>query len=343
MADATQREIHLKSRPEGAPGPDNFDLVTVPIPTPDEGEILVRNVWMTVDPYMRGRMMDRESYIPPFQIGQVLDGGSVGEVVESRGGPFEKGDYVCGFAGGGWREYYVSDGSMLQKVDGASIPLQAYLGAVGMPGLTAYGGLLKIGEPKEGETVLVSAASGAVGAIVCQIAKIKGCRVVGTAGSDAKCAWLRDEVGIDAAINYKTCGGLEAAIAKECPKGVDIYFENVGGEHLEAALNLMNQHGRMIMCGMISQYNSTELPAGPTNLILVVGKSLKMQGFIVTDHLDMIVDFFNDMAAWIGAGKIKWQETVLDGIENAPRAFMNLFSGENFGKMLVRLGPDRAA
>ena len=298
---------------------------------------------MTVDPYMRGRMMDRESYIPPFQIGQVLDGGSVGEVVESRGGPFAKGDYVCGFAGGGWREYYVSDGSMLQKVDGASIPLQAYLGAVGMPGLTAYGGLLKIGEPKEGETVLVSAASGAVGAIVCQIAKIKGCRVVGTAGSDAKCAWLRDEVGIDAAINYKTCGGLEAAIAKECPKGVDIYFENVGGEHLEAALNLMNQHGRMIMCGMISQYNSTDVPVGPTNLILVVGKSLKMQGFIVTDHLDMIVDFFNDMAAWIAAGKIKWQETVLEGIENAPRAFMNLFSGKNFGKMLVRLGPDRAA
>jgi hypothetical protein len=342
MPATTQREIHLKSRPEGAPGPENFELVTTPMPEPGEGQMLIRNVWMTVDPYMRGRMMDRESYVPPFQIGAVLDGGSVGEVVASRNGRFKVGDYVCGFASGGWREYYVDDGSMLQQVDPGVAPLPAYLGAVGMPGLTAYGGLLRIGEPKEGETVLVSAASGAVGTVVCQIAKIHGCRVVGTAGSDAKVAWLRDEIGIDAAINYKTCGDLEAALARACPGGVDIYFENVGGAHLEAALNLMNQRGRLVMCGMISQYNATEPVPGPANLLLVVGKSLKMQGFIVTDFLDMVPSFFTDMGRWIGEGKLTWKETVLDGIENAPRAFLGLFAGQNFGKMLVRLGPDRA-
>jgi NADPH-dependent curcumin reductase CurA len=343
MTAATTREIRLKSRPTGTPRAENFELASTPMPAPGEGQMLIRNIWMTVDPYMRGRMMDRESYIPPFQIGQVLDGGSVGEVIASKVGPFKPGDYVCGFASGGWREHYVSDGSGLQQVDPKLAPLQAYLGTLGMPGLTAYTSLLRIGAPKEGETVLVSAASGAVGAIVCQIAKIKGCRVVGTAGSDAKVAWLKDEIGIDAAINYKTCGNLEAAIARACPKGIDIYFENVGGAHLEAALNLMNRYGRLVMCGMIAQYNDTTPAPGPSNLMLVIGKSLKMQGFIVSDFLDMVPSFFEDMAKWIGSGKITWRETVLEGIENAPRAFLNLFSGENFGKMLVRLGPDRAS
>jgi len=342
MAATTSREIRLKSRPTGMPGPEHFELATTPVPAPADGQVLIRNVWMTVDPYMRGRMMDRESYIPPFQVGQVLDGGSVGEVVASRGGPFAVGDYVCGFASGGWREHYVSDGSGLQKVDGGAAPLQAYLGILGMPGLTAYTGLLRIGEPKEGETVLVSAASGAVGQVVCQIAKQKGCRVVGTAGSAAKVAWLRDELGVDAAIDYKTCGALEPALAAACPRGVDVYFENVGGAHLEAALNLMNRYGRLVMCGMISQYNAAEPVPGPPNLILVVGKSLKMQGFIVSDFLDMVPSFFTDMTAWIRGGKVRWRETVAEGIEQAPRAFLNLFTGENFGKMLVRLGPDRA-
>ena len=259
------REIRLKSRPHGVPRAEDFELVTTPVPAPDEGQVLVRNVWMTVDPYMRGRMTDRASYIPPFEIGKALDGGSVGQVMESRHGPFAVGDYVCGFASGGWREYYVTGGGELQPVDPSVAPLQAYLGTMGMPGLTAYTSLLRIGEPKEGETVLVSAAAGAVGAVVCQIARIKGCRVVGTAGSDAKVRWLRDQLGIDAAINYKTCGGLEAAIARACPSGVDVYFENVGGEHLEAALNLMNKFGRVVMCGMISQYNSDDpVPARPT-------------------------------------------------------------------------------
>jgi len=337
------REIRLKSRPHGVPRAEDFELVTTPVPAPDEGQVLVRNVWMTVDPYMRGRMTDRASYIPPFEIGKALDGGSVGQVMESRHGPFAVGDYVCGFASGGWREYYVTGGGELQPVDPSVAPLQAYLGTMGMPGLTAYTSLLRIGEPKEGETVLVSAAAGAVGAVVCQIARIKGCRVVGTAGSDAKVRWLRDQLGIDAAINYKTCGGLEAAIARACPSGVDVYFENVGGEHLEAALNLMNKFGRVVMCGMISQYNSDDPVPGPSNLILVVGKSLRMQGFIVTDYLDMVPSFFSDMAGWIRAGRITWQETVVEGIENAPRAFMGLFRGENLGKMLVRLGPDRLA
>ena len=230
---------------------------------------------------------------------------------------------------------------MLQKVDPTLAPLQAYLGVMGMPGMTAYTSLLRIGEPKAGETVFVSAAAGAVGSVVCQIAKLKGCRVVGSVGSDDKVRWLRDEARIDATVNYRSCGDLLAAVSKACPQGIDIYYENVGGEHLEVALELMNKHGRLVMCGMISMYNSVDPPPGPRNLVFVVGKSLKMQGFIVTDFLDMVPQFFADMGGWIAAGKIKWQETVLDGIAKAPQAFLGLFTGENIGKMLVRLGPER--
>jgi len=335
------REIHLKSRPSGMPIEANFELVETPMPKPAAGQFLVRNVWMSVDPYMRGRMMDRKSYVPPFQVGAVLDGGSVGQIVESRHDGFAVGQYVCGFASGGWREYYVSDGTMMQPVDPAVAPLQSYLGVMGMPGMTAYTSLLRIGEPKAGETVFVSAAAGAVGSVVAQIAKLKGCRVVGSVGSDAKADWLLKEAGIDAAVNYRTCGNLLAAVGKECPNGIDIYYENVGGEHLEVALELMNKGGRLVMCGMISIYNNVEAPSGPRNLVNVVGKSLKMQGFIVSDFLDMVPQFFADMGAWIGAGKIRWQETVVDGIANAPTAFLGLFKGDNNGKMLVRLGPDR--
>jgi NADPH-dependent curcumin reductase CurA len=340
MAEPVNREIHLKSRPTGMPKAENFELVETPIPKPGPGQFLVRNIFMSVDPYMRGRMMDRESYVPPFQVGQVLDGGSVGKVIESHHDGFKAGDYVCGFASGGWREYWVSEGMMMQKVDPNLAPLQAYLGTLGMPGLTAYSGLLRIGEPKEGETVFVSAAAGAVGSIVCQIAKIKGCRVVGSVGSDDKVEWLTRTAGADAAVNYKTCGNLEAAVKKECPKGIDIYFENVGGEHLEVALNLMNSRGRIVACGMISMYNALDLPPGPRNIVLVVGKSLKMQGFIVSNYLDMVPAFYADMGEWIRAGRIKWEETIVDGIENAPQAFLGLFTGANVGKMLVRLGAE---
>lgn len=336
------REIHLRRRPQGMPVADDFELIEKPIPSVGPGQILIRNVWMTVDPYMRGRMMDRESYVPPFQLGEALDGGSVGQVVASEHPDYSVGDYVCGFASGGWREYQVSDGAMLQKVDPGLAPLSSYLGVMGMPGLTAYTSLLRIGEPKEGETVFVSAAAGAVGSVVCQIAKIKGCRVVGSAGSAAKVEWLEKTAGVDAAIDYKACGSLADEVARACPNGIDIYYENVGGEHLEVALDHMNKFGRLVMCGMISIYNANPdaPPAGPRNLINVVGRSLKMQGFIVSDFLDMVPDFFTDMGQWIGAGKIRWEETVVEGIENAPAAFLGLFHGENLGKMLVRLGPD---
>ncbi|MCW5890593.1 MAG: NADP-dependent oxidoreductase [bacterium] len=334
------REIHLKTRPVGTPTADNFALVEVPMPRPADGQFLVRNVFMSVDPYMRGRMMDRESYVPPFQVGQVMDGGSVGQVVESKHSGFAAGEYVCGFGSGGWREYWVSDGAMVQKVDPTVAPLGAYLGVLGMPGLTAYSGFLRIGQPKAGETVFVSAAAGAVGSAVCQIAKAKGCCVVASAGSDEKLAWLKREAGVDAVVNYKTCGDLGAAVKKAAPKGIDIYFENVGGEHLEVALEQMNRLGRIVACGMISQYNATEPPPGPRNIILVVGKSITFQGFIVTNYLDMVPQFFMEMGQWVREGKLKWEETVVEGIEKAPEAFLGLFTGANAGKMLVRLGPD---
>ncbi|MEE8392413.1 MAG: NADP-dependent oxidoreductase, partial [Anaerolineae bacterium] len=238
MTEITSQEIRLKSRPVGMPNEDNFELAQVTLPKPSEGEVLVRNIYMSVDPYMRGRMADRKSYIPPFRLGRPLTGGCVGQIVESKGGTFQVGDYVLGMRG--WREYYVSDGSGLTQVDPNIAPIQTYLGTLGMTGLTAYVGLLDVGQPKEGETVFVSAASGAVGSIVCQIAKIKGCRVVGSVGSDAKVAWLVDEVGIDAAFNYKRVDRLTAELGKHCPDGLDVYFENVGGEHLEAALARLN-------------------------------------------------------------------------------------------------------
>jgi NADPH-dependent curcumin reductase CurA len=342
MPTNVNREIHLESRPVGAPTAENFALVETPMPKPAAGQFLVRNVFMSVDPYMRGRMMDRESYVPPFQVGQAMDGGSVGQVVESKHPGFAAGDYVCGFATGGWKEHWVSDGTMVQKVDPSVAPLGAYLGVLGMPGLTAYSGFLRIGQPKEGETVFVSAAAGAVGSVVCQIAKAKGCRVVGSVGSDEKAAWLTREAGVDAVVNYKTCGDLGAAVKKAAPKGIDIYFENVGGEHLEVALEQMNRLGRIVACGMISQYNATEPPPGPRNIILIVGKSITFQGFIVSNYLDMVPQFFMEMGSWVREGKIKWEETVVDGIDKAPQAFLGLFTGANAGKMLVRLGPDKA-
>jgi len=335
MTDRTSRQIHLKSRPAGMPRPENFELAEVSVPEPGPNQVLVRNIWMSVDPYMRGRMMDRESYVPPFQIGAPLDGGAVGVVEVSNHPDLKPGDHVTHMMG--WRERFVTDGGGLARVDGSAAPLQAYLGVLGMPGLTAYSGLLRIGEPKEGETVFVSAASGAVGAVVCQIAKIKGCRAVGSVGSDEKARWLTDVAGIDAAVNYKKVPDLEVAIANACPKGIDVYFENVGGAHLVAALNLMNSFGRIPLCGMISQYNLEKPEPGPWNLVLAVAKSLKLQGFIVTNYLDMLDDFQRDMTKWIGEGRIKWHETVSEGIETAPQAFLNLFTGGNFGKMLVKL------
>jgi NADPH-dependent curcumin reductase CurA len=283
-------------------------------------------------------MFEQPSYVQPFQLGQPLDGGCVGQVVASQEGKFQVGDYVLGRKG--WREYYVSDGSDLTKIDPNLAPPQAYLGVLGMPGLTAYVGLLDIGQPKAGDTVFVSAAAGAVGSVVCQIARLKGCRVVGSAGSPAKVHWLQEVAGVDAALNYKEIASLSAELGKLCPNGIDVYFENVGGAHLEAALEHMNPFGRIALCGMISQYNTATPGAGPGNLRLAVRKRLRMQGFIVSDHLDRQSQFYADMGAWITAGQLKWQETIIDGLENAPRAFIGLFQGDNVGKMLVRLGAE---
>jgi hypothetical protein len=340
MAETKGLEIRLKNRPVGMPSESDFKLAEVPIPEPGEGEILVRNIYMSVDPYMRGRMRDVESYIPSFQIGKPLEGGCVGQVLKSHGGKFQVGDYVLGMSG--WREYYVSNGSDLAKIDSKTAPIQAYLGTLGMTGLTAYAGLLDIGQPKKGETVFVSAASGAVGAVVCQIAKIKGCRVVGSAGSDEKIAWLMDEAGADAAFNYRKVDDLTAELGKNCSNGIDIYFDNVGGKHLEAALSHMNTFGRVVLCGMISLYNATEPLPGPSNLIFAIVKRLTLKGFIVSDHFERLPEFNVDMGKWIAEDRVKWKETIIDGIENAPKAFIGLFKGENFGKMLVKISPDSA-
>ena len=341
MTHTKSREIRLKNRPEGLPGENDFELVEVEVSEPAEGEVLVQNIYMSVDPYMRGRMYDRKSYVPPFQLGKPLDGGCVGRVIESKNGPFQVGDYVVGMLG--WREHFISKGQGLFKIEPGIAPVQAYLGTLGMPGLTAYAGLLRIGKPKEGETVFVSAAAGAVGSVVCQIAKLKGCRVVGSAGSDEKVSWLLDEARIDAAFNYKKVTDIIAEAGRQCPKGIDVYFENVGGVHLEAALEHMNAYGRIVMCGMISMYNATEPVPGPNNLAYVIGKKLTMQGFIVMDHFDKMQQFYSDMAKWIADNRIKWKETVVDGLENAPGAFIGLFKGENFGKMIVRVGQDPGA
>lgn len=335
MTTITSREIHLKRRPVGLPSAEDFELVTVTLPAPGPGEVVVRNHYLSVDPYMRGRMNDRKSYTPPFPLHEALQGGAVGQVVASNGGQFNTGDYV--FSGLGWREAFLSDGKGLTPIDPTIAPVQAFLGTVGMPGQTAYFGLLDIGQPKAGETVFVSAAAGAVGSIVCQIAKLKGCRVVGSVGSQAKVDWLRNKVGIDAAFNYKTVADLKTELAKHCPDGIDIYFENVGGDHLEAALTHMNQYGRIPVCGMISQYNATEATPGPNNLGLIIGKRLKLQGFIVSDYRARAGEFYADMKTWIAAGQIQWQETIVEGIEQAPHALIGLFTGENMGKMLIKL------
>ncbi|HEY6578022.1 MAG TPA: NADP-dependent oxidoreductase, partial [Rhizomicrobium sp.] len=328
------REIRLKSRAAGLPSRADFELVETMVPDPDLGQILVHNLFMSVDPYMRGRMTERKSYVPPFQIGEVLNGGAVGQVVASNGNSrFAEGDCVSNFSG--WREWFVTNGVDCQKIDSAVAPIQAYLGAFGMPGLTAYAGLLRIAALNDGERVFVSAASGAVGAVVCQIAKNRGCTVAGSAGSDEKCEWLLREAGIDSAINYKTCGPLDLAIRKALPDGIDVYFDNVGGTHLDAALANMRPSGRIAVCGMIAQYNDASPPPGPANIVAVIPLRLTIRGFIVTDHIDMTPDFLRDMSAWKKGGTMKWRETIVDGIERAPEAFIGLFKGENIGKMLV--------
>jgi len=335
MTTTLSREIRLKSRPIGMPTAVNFELAQVELLAPSEGQLLVKNSYMSVDPYMRGRMNDTKSYIPPFQLGEALTGGAIGQVVQSEHPEYKVGEHVLNFMG--WREAFLSDGRGLNKVDVTHIPAAAYLGTAGMPGQSAYWGLLDIGKPQEGETVFVSAAAGAVGSVVCQIAKLKGCKVIGSAGSDEKVAWLRDVLGVDAAFNYKSVDKISRTVKELAPQGIDIYFENVGGEHLEAALANMNLNGRIPICGMISQYNATIPASAPRNLSSIIGNRLLLKGFLVGDYAARATEFYADMSQWLAEGQITLKETVVEGIENAPSAFLGLFTGSNMGKMVVKL------
>jgi NADPH-dependent curcumin reductase CurA len=330
----TVKEVRLKSRPVGIPTRDNFEVATVDLRDPGQGEVQIKNLWMTVDPYMRGRMNDVKSYAPPFQLGEAMTGGAVGQVTKSNDAAFKEGDLVQSQFG--WREGFTAAANTIQKLDPRGLPPQAFLGVAGMPGLTAYAGLLRIAALKEGDVVFVSGAAGAVGSLVCQIAKAKGHKVIGSAGGPEKVKFLK-AIGVDHAIDYKAEKDLTAAVLAGAPDGIDVYFENVGGEHLEAALNTARLFARFAICGMISIYNATEPPPGPRNLAQLIGKNIRMEGFIVSHHFDLLPKFIDDLSRWVAEGKVKWQETVFEGIEKAPDAFLGLFSGENTGKMLVKL------
>ncbi|MGN9917731.1 NADP-dependent oxidoreductase [Micromonospora palomenae] len=331
---STNREIHLASRPQGWPTADNFRLVETEAPTPGPGQIVVRNQFMSVDPYMRGRMNDVKSYVPPFQLGAPLDGGAVGAVVASEADGVKVGDTVL--HGLGWREYALLDAKAARPVDPTIAPVSAYLSVLGMTGLTAYAGLLDVAGMKPGESVFVSAAAGSVGSLVGQIAKLKGAgHVVGSAGSAAKVERLK-ALGFDAAFDYHD-GPVRDSLRAAAPNGIDVYFDNVGGDHLEAAISAMNLHGRAAICGMIAQYNDTEPPAAPRNLAMVIGKRLTLRGFLVSDHGNLREQFVRDVSGWLRDGKLAYDETIVDGIENAPEAFLGLLRGENLGKMLVRV------
>ncbi|ALR18240.1 NADP-dependent oxidoreductase [Vibrio natriegens] len=328
------QQIHLASRPVGMPTKENFKSVEVELPAIQEGEVLVKNTWMSVDPYMRGRMYVRESYIPPFEIDQVLEGGAIGEVIESRNENFPVGSKVSNISG--WRTTFISDGTDLTLLPAVGLPDQHFLGVIGMPGLTGWVGLFKVAQLKPTDTVFVSAASGAVGSVVCQIAKLHGCRVIGSVGSDDKAEMVK-AMGADAVINYKKVDDLTQALREAAPEGIDVYFENVGGVHLEAALEVINPYGRIPVCGMIADYNADKPQPGPSNLLQINTKKLTMQGFIVMDYWDLAGEFVEQMGQWIKEGKVKSEETVYEGLENAAEAFIGLFEGKNKGKMLVKI------
>src|SRR4051794_14497198 len=330
------REIQLAARPHGEPKPTDFRLVAVELPDPGPGEILVRNTYMSVDPYMRGRMNDEKSYVPPFELDAPLDGGAVGEVVQSGDDSLAPGDLVL--HGLGWRDHALAPARQARKIDTQLAPVQAYLSILGMPGLTAYAGLVDVAGLREGDVVFVSGAAGAVGGIAGQIAKLRGHRVIGSAGSPDKIDYVTGELGFDAAFDYHD-GPVAERLAEAAPDGIDVYFDNVGGDHLEAAIGALNRHGRVAMCGAVSQYNATSPPPGPRNMAQVVGKRLTLRGFIVSDHGHLMPDFIREVGTWLSEGRITYRETVIEGLENAPAAFIGLLRGENTGKMLVRLAP----
>ena len=336
-------QVRFAKRPTGEPTAETFDIGEVELPALADGQILVRIIWLTLDPYMRGRMDDKRSYAQPQGIGEVMQGGTVGQVMESRNPKFAEGDFVLGMFG--WQSHAVSDGTGVRKLDPAAAPLSTWVGVMGMPGLTAYVGLLDVGEMKAGDTVVVSAASGAVGSLVGQLARIKGAKkVVGVAGAEEKCRFVVDELGFDACVSHRS-PSLRDDLKKACPDGIDIYFENVGGPTLEAALSLMNPFGRIPVCGMISMYNTGPSTEGPDRLPglmrRILTDRLKIQGFIVSDRAaERQRSFIEEVGAYVRDGRIKYRETVTEGLENAPRAFIGLLRGENFGKQLVKVSDD---
>jgi NADPH-dependent curcumin reductase CurA len=339
----TATRIVLASRPVGEPKPENFRLEAFAAPEPGSGQVLLRTLWLSLDPYMRGRMSDAPSYAKPVGVGEVMEGGTVSAVVTSNVPSFAPGDIVVGRTG--WQTHAVTDGKGLQKVDPSLAPISTALGVLGMPGLTAYTGLIDIGKPQPGETVVVAAASGAVGSVVGQIAKVKGARAVGIAGGAKKCAFVKDELGFDDCVDHRA-PDFAARLAAACPKGIDVYFENVGGAVFETVLPLINPFARIPVCGLIAHYNATELPAGPNRvpqlMRAVLTKRLTIRGFLVFDAANRQADFLRDVGAWVREGRVKYREDIVDGIEGAPRALIGLLRGENFGKMLVRVARDAA-
>lgn len=332
------RQIILVSRPHGEPVPENFELAEAPIPELHPRQLLLKTKYLSLDPYMRGRMSEAKSYVPPFALGEPLSGGTVSEVMASNNPKYAVGDIVLAF--GGWQDYSVSDGSGLRKLDPEVAPITTALGVLGMPGLTAYTGLLNIGLPKPGETLAVAAAAGPVGSAVGQIAKIKGCRVVGIAGGKAKVDYLRDELGFDAAIDHRS-PHLKEELKGACPDGIDIYFENVGGAVWDAVFPLLNNFARVPVCGLIAYYNATALPEGPDRapglMRAVLTKRLRVQGFIVYDFASQTQDFLRDAGGWVRDGMLKYREDIVEGLENAPQALIGLLRGANFGKLLVKV------
>jgi hypothetical protein len=333
------RQIVLASRPEGEPKPENFRLVTSEAPEPAEGQVLLRTLWLSLDPYMRGRMSAAKSYTRPVEIGEVMTGGTVSRVAASRHPDFEASDVVLGF--GGWQDYTVSDGRGLRTLDPAAAPVSTALGVLGMPGMTAYVGLHAIGLPKPGDALVVAAAAGPVGSAVGQMGKIKGCRVVGIAGGPEKVRYLKEELGFDAALDHRA-PDFPGRLRDACPDGIDIYFENVGGAVFDAVLPLLNDFARIPVCGLVAHYNATEPPAGPDRtpalLRAMLTKRLTFRGFIVWDFADREEAFRRDMEAWVREGRVKYREDVVEGLENAPEAFIGMLKGRNFGKLLVRVG-----
>ncbi len=343
MAQETNRRIVLAARPQGAPRDSDFDLVESPLEEPGDGQMLCKTLYLSLDPYMRGRMNAAKSYAASVEVGETMVGGTVSKVVRSNVSAFQADDIVFGYTG--WQEYAISEGKGMRKIDPEAAPISTALGVLGMPGMTAYTGLLNIGKPQEGETLVVAAASGPVGATVGQIAKIKGCRVVGVAGSQEKCDYVTGELGFDACLSHKDEGFAEA-LADACPDGIDIYWENVGGAVFQAVVPLLKLFARVPVCGMVAHYNATELPPGPnqTPVLMrqVLSNRVTIRGFIVWDFAEQEREFLDQVGAWIREGRLKYREDIVDGLENAPQAFQGLLQGRNFGKLVVRVSSDGA-